>query len=296
MNIHRHPLIVNRRSLYRLINYLFGLNLIYLFVLEGKVGDHALILLGLVLSILAAYVAFLSNWISLEATRAVIILGTMVLGFGGWIYAAAVVFFFVVSSFFTRLNDSETSSEKSNPAKYTSDKWRRDGYQVWANGFWMGIFCILWFALGSVASFIAAFAVVAAATADTWATEIGTLKPGKTWKITTFERVEPGTDGGISVKGTLAALMGSLIIALFIFLTGLLSPTRFFFIIFLTGFAGSMIDSIVGALFLEKNVEMPTPSDYSSSNNSFTNSFVNWASIGLSGLFAYLITLLLFLL
>lgn len=270
--------------------------MIYLFILEGKEGDHTLILIGMALSVIAAYVAFFSKWISLDATKAVIILGTMVLGFGGWVYAFSVVFFFSASSLFTRLNNSESLTVKENPGKFTSEKWRRDGYQVWANGFWMAIFCTLWFALGSVASFIAAFAVVAAATADTWATEIGTLRPGKTWKITTFERVEPGTDGGISIKGTLAALMGSLIIALFIFMTGVLSPVRFFFIIFLTGFAGSLIDSIIGALFLEKNVEMPTPRDYSSSTNSFTNSFVNWASIGLSGLFAYLITLLLFLL
>lgn len=271
--------------MYRLINYLFSLNLIYLFILEGKEGDHALILIGLALSIIAAYTAFLFKWISLDATKAVIILGTMVLGFGGWTLAASVIFFFGISSFLTRLNEYEQPHFENKPTRK-----RRDGYQVWANGFWVAIFCILWFALGSISALIAAFAAVATATADTWATEIGTLKPGKTWSIITFKRVKPGLDGGISVKGTLAALAGSTIIALFIFISGIYFPLRFFWVILLTGFLGSMIDSIVGALFLEKKVELSAPDDFSSSSESFTNSFVNWAATGISGLLACLIT------
>ena len=271
--------------MYRLINYLFGINLIYLFILQGKVGDHALIIIGLVLSIIAAYLAFLLNWISLDATKAVIILGTMVLGFGGWALAASVIFFFGFSSFLTRLNEVEQHHLEHKPKRK-----RRDGYQVWANGFWVGIFCILWFAVGSISFLIAAFAVVATATADTWATEIGTLKPGKTWNITTLEETKPGLDGGISVKGTLAAFCGAMIIALFVFITGILSPIRFFWIILLTGFLGSLIDSVVGALFLDRKVEFSAPGDYSSATDSFTNSFVNWAATGIGGLLACLIT------
>lgn len=248
-------------------------------------GDHTLILVALALSVIAAYVAFLFSWISLDATKAVIILGTMVLGFGGWSLAASVIFFFGFSSLLTRLNEYEQPHFENKP-----DRKRRDGYQVWANGFWVGIFCIVWFTLGSVSALVAAFAAVATATADTWATEIGTLKPGKTWNITTLKRVSPGVDGGISIKGTFAALAGSMIIALFIFFTGILSPLRFFWIIFLTGFIGTLIDSVVGALFLEKKVEFSAPDDFSSSSESFTNSFVNWAATGISGLLACLIT------
>ncbi|MDX1642010.1 MAG: DUF92 domain-containing protein [Balneolaceae bacterium] len=248
-------------------------------------GDHTLILIGLGLSIIAAYTAFLFKWISLDATKAVIILGTMVLGLGGWILAASVVFFFGFSSILTRINEYEQPHFDNKPSRK-----RRDGYQVWANGFWVAIFCVIWFSLDSISAFIAAFAVVATATADTWATEIGTLKPGKTWNITTLEPVTPGVDGGISIKGTAAAFIGSAIIALFIFGTGIYSPLRFFWIILLTGFVGTLIDSVVGALFHEKNVELSAPDDFSSSSESFTNSFVNWAATGISGLLACLIT------
>jgi uncharacterized protein (TIGR00297 family) len=253
------------------------------------VGDHALILIGLVLSILVAYITFLTNWISLEATKAVIILGTITLGFGGWTLACAVAFFFGVSSFLTVLNGRKTDDTKNNSVQISQDR-RRDGYQVWANGFWIAVFCALWFLLNSVACLIAAFGALAAATADTWATEIGTRNPGKTRKITTFENVDAGTEGGISLKGTLGGILGALMIALFIFPLGILSPLKFFTTIFLGGVAGLLIDSLAGAIFLDKNISIEAPEDFSDSTNTFTNSFINWASTGISGLAVYLIT------
>ncbi|NBC03408.1 MAG: DUF92 domain-containing protein [Bacteroidetes bacterium] len=279
--------------MYRLINYLFGLTLIYLFILEGRMGDHVMVLIGLVLSIFVAYTTFLTNWISLEATKAVVILGTIVLGFGGWTLAFAVAFFFGVSSFLTVLN-SRISDDSTKSVQIFKDR-RRDGYQVWANGFWVAVFCTLWFTLNSIAYLIAAFAVVAASTADTWATEIGTLNPGKTRKITTFEKVEPGTDGGISLKGTLAGVLGALLIGLFIFNLEILSPLKFFAIVFVGGITGLLIDSFAGAILLDNKFELEPPEDFSDANNSFTNSFINWASTGISGLAAYLITQLLLL-
>lgn len=256
-------------------------------------GDHALILTGLVLSILVAYISFLTNWISLEATKAVVILGTIVLGFGGWTLACAVAFFFGVSSFLTILNGKKID-EFQNAVRISEDR-RRDGYQVWANGFWIAVFCALWFSLTSVACLIAAFGALAAATADTWATEIGTRNPGKTCKITTFKEVQAGTEGGISLKGTLGGILGALIIALFIFPLGILSPLKFFAVIFIGGVVGLLLDSIAGAFFLDKKISIEAPEDFSDSTNTFTNSFINWASTGISGLTVYLITQFLIL-
>lgn len=256
-------------------------------------GDHVLILIGLALSILVAYITFLTNWISLEATKAVVILGTIVLGFGGWTLAFAVAFFFGVSSFLTVLNGRKID-EYSHSVQISEGR-RRDGYQVWANGFWIAVFSALWFSLSSVACLIAAFAALAAATADTWATEIGTRNPGKTRKITTLRKVEAGTEGGISLKGTLGGIAGALMIALFVFPLGILSPVKFFSVIFLGGVLGLLIDSIIGAIFLDKNISIEAPEDFSDSTNTFTNSFINWASTGISGLTVYLITQLFIL-
>ncbi len=250
-------------------------------------GEHVRILSGFALAIGIAYIAFFVNWISLDATKAVIIVGTIVLGFGGWILAAALVFFFVASSILTTLgNRTEDSKNIDRPGIHK----RRDGYQVWANGFWVTFFCILWFIFRTDSTLIAAFASVAGATADTWATELGTLKPGKTRLITTLETVEPGTEGGISLKGTMAAIVGAAYIGLFVFISGFVEPVRFFFIILVSGLAGCFLDSVIGAVFLNRKVEIPPPSDFSSSSNSFTNSFINWAATGASGILAFLLT------
>jgi uncharacterized protein (TIGR00297 family) len=280
--------------LYRLTNYFFGFVVIYLFILEAGINDHALLLSGFLLSGVVAYIAFLGNWITLDATKAVIVLGTIVLGFGGWILAITILFFFVSGSIFTHIKRDKVGPEHKKQNTHSHLHKRRDGYQVWANGFWPAVFCIAWFLFSAPALLAAAFAAVAAATADTWATEIGTIKPGKTFNIISMEPVEPGTDGGISLKGSLAAAAGALLIASFVFPSDFLAPSGIFFIVFLCGLAGCFVDSVLGAVVNDSNLPLPVPGDFSGSTALFTNSFVNWASTGLSGILVFLIVQLLF--
>jgi uncharacterized protein (TIGR00297 family) len=54
-----------------------------------------------------------------------------------------------------------------------------------------------------------ALAALAEATADTVSSEIGQAIGGRTWMLTTLKRVAPGMDGGISLWGTLAGLIGA---------------------------------------------------------------------------------------
>ena len=53
---------------------------------------------------------------------------------------------------------------------------------------------------------------LAAATADTWATEVGTLAGGTPRSIRTLRPVPAGTSGGVSVVGTLASVLGALLL------------------------------------------------------------------------------------
>ena len=67
---------------------------------------------------------------------------------------------------------------------------------------------------------IAAYSSIAFATSDTWASEIGGNRiKGKTWSFDGFKQVPPGTDGAISVAGTLAAVAGALSIGLLVGIT-----------------------------------------------------------------------------
>jgi uncharacterized protein (TIGR00297 family) len=50
--------------------------------------------------------------------------------------------------------------------------------------------------------------------ADTFASEIGKAYGKTAFLITTFERVPPGTEGAISVEGTVAAIVGGTLLSI----------------------------------------------------------------------------------
>lgn len=96
-------------------------------------------------------------------------------------------------------------------------------------------------------------AAISVAAADTTASELGILSPNA-YLITSFERVKPGTDGGVSGLGTLAAAVA----AAFASLLGwvILLPSRpldvFILIPLVMGFLGCMVDSLIGATLERK--------------------------------------------
>ena len=84
---------------------------------------------------------------------------------------------------------------------------------------------------------------LAAATADTWATEIGSHSRTLPRLITDGSRVPAGTDGGITLLGTAGAIAGAWFIA---GLSSLLGQ-RSLVAIAAAGVAGMTIDSLLGA-------------------------------------------------
>jgi len=95
---------------------------------------------------------------------------------------------------------------------------------------------------------VLALAALAEAAGDTSSSEIGMAFPGKTLMITTFKPVPAGTDGGMSLFGTIAALLGAASVAVAAVLTGLV-PVHAIATIILAGFFGTVIDSLLGAVF-----------------------------------------------
>ena len=94
---------------------------------------------------------------------------------------------------------------------------------------------------------VLALAALAEAAGDTSSSEIGMAVPGKTWMITTFKPVPAGTDGGISLFGTIAALLGAASVAVAAVVTGL-APLSQIAAMILAGFFGTLIDSLLGAV------------------------------------------------
>jgi uncharacterized protein (TIGR00297 family) len=94
---------------------------------------------------------------------------------------------------------------------------------------------------------VLALAALAEAAADTGSSEIGMAFPGRTRLITTFKPVPAGTDGGISARGTLAALLAAIAIAMAALYSELVSLYEAAFIA-TAGFLGVQMDSLLGAV------------------------------------------------
>ena len=96
-------------------------------------------------------------------------------------------------------------------------------------------------------AFAGAFATAAA---DTASSEIGQLLGRRTYLVTTFRPVPRGTEGAVSLEGTLAGIFASLVIAALGAALGLFSWKGVPVVVF-AAFVGTTFESVVGAA-LEK--------------------------------------------
>lgn len=197
---------------------------------------------GVLFSLVISGTAWWMNALKFSGAWAAFVLGTLIFGIGGWSWSAVLLTFFITSSILSHLFRGKKQKVEAQIEKGS----RRDWAQVLANG-GVALFCVLlrgWFP-NSPLPFLAASASLAAANADTWATELGVLSPKPPRLITTGKIVDRGVSGGVSILGLLAALAGSILIAT----TGWFFENNlaYFLIVALSGFGGSLIDSLLGA-------------------------------------------------
>jgi uncharacterized protein (TIGR00297 family) len=130
----------------------------------------------------------------------------------------------------------------------------RDAFQVLANG-GIATACAVLFAFSHDPRWAWAFAgAYAAATADTWATEIGTLARHAPRSIFTLRPIPTGLSGGITLPGTLAEVAGALwigAVALACVTIPLAEPRFPVLGVALAGVVGSTADSLLGATVQE---------------------------------------------
>ncbi len=203
------------------------------------------LLLGLLLAGVASYLAMRAESLSPVGAMVSTLLGTVVFGLGGWQWALLLLVFFVTSSALSRAFTTYKTRYGEDYAKGGC----RDAAQVIANGAVATTFVVLHFLLGPASWIWCGFAAaLAAANADTWATELGVLSGTKPRLITNpLRSVEPGTSGAVSVAGTFAALGGSVLMAAS---ARLLQPSVGWVaisMIGLGGLMGSLVDSVLGA-------------------------------------------------
>jgi len=162
----------------------------------------------------------------------------------GWSWAALLITYFVVTSALGRVG---AATRQRRTSGVVAKGGARDWWQVLANG---GVFVVAatLHAAGVTGDAVAALgaASLAAAAADSWATEIGTLSGGAPRSVLSFRRVPAGTSGAVSGQGTLAMLAGAAFMAAAALLLGW--PRHLAIPVLLGGIAGAVIDTLAGAM------------------------------------------------
>ena len=95
---------------------------------------------------------------------------------------------------------------------------------------------------------LALAAALAEAAADTLSSELGEVLGGEPRLLTTFRQVAAGTDGAISVVGTLAGLTGAAAVAIVASVALSLAPLQTF-MVWVAAVVGLFVDSFLGAVF-----------------------------------------------
>jgi len=198
---------------------------------------------GAIASAAIAFAALRTRSLDGGGAVAAFAVGTATFGALGLAGAAVLLAFFVSSVALSRLGRARKTVALADVGKTGP----RDAAQVFANG-GVAAACAL-LALWADARFADAFAgALAAATADTWGTEIGTLARRAPRSILTLRRTAAGLSGGVTWPGTLAEAGGALFIAAVARAVPLgAHAPRALAGVAIAGMAGALTDSILGA-------------------------------------------------
>ncbi len=241
-----------------------GCSLFFLFT-HGSSLDSFYPVIIIPLTAAGSIILFKKNILTQYGSFAAYILGIYLFTIAGAAWSIPVVTFFITSVIFTKINGSVNHK--------TDDSNRRNVWQVCANIFFAAASSVGFLLTGNNIFIYFFISLIATVTADTWASEIGPVFSKKCFSLADFTFKESGISGGVSIPGTIAALLGSLIISVlsyYIFFNRI--DPALIIIITLAGFAAMFVDSLLSA-FLEpklfnmtffinkKNQDSPTPND-----------------------------------
>jgi uncharacterized protein (TIGR00297 family) len=202
---------------------------------------------GLAITVALGYVSYALGTASVAGMLSGVLLGLLVVVFGGFGWFAVLITFFSVGALSTKYR----YDEKQRRGIAEENEGARGTGNVLGNAA-VALACVLCFAASPSLPidgtlFQYAFAgSMAAALSDTLSSELGGLYDDPRL-ITTFERVPPGTDGGVTWQGEVFGVVGAVVVAGVAF--GLLpsvSPVGAAAVA-AGGVVGMTVDSLLGA-------------------------------------------------
>jgi len=178
------------------------------------------------------------------------VLGTILWGAIGWNGWLSVCIYLLLGTLVTKIGYKNKASRGIAEAR----GGQRGPENVWgsaATGCSLALFSCIWpnhlilFMVGFASSFTAKLS-------DTFSSEIGKRFGKRTFLITTLKAVAPGTEGAISIEGSLAGLLGSLIMTIVMLKLSIISGLSVAFIVLLSGYLATILESFIGAVVQNK--------------------------------------------
>tara|TARA_B100000700_G_scaffold271957_1_gene315216 strand:+ start:9431 stop:10174 length:744 start_codon:yes stop_codon:yes gene_type:complete len=177
-------------------------------------------------------------------------LGTLLWGAIGWRGWLSVCIYLLLGTLVTKIGFKNKASRGIAEAR----GGKRGPENVWgsaATGCALALLSCFWpnylslFMVGFASSF-------AAKLSDTFSSEIGKRFGRSTFLITTLKLVKPGTEGAISLEGSLAGLFGSFIMTAVMLKLEIISNIDIAFIVFVSGCVATILESYIGAVIQNK--------------------------------------------
>ena len=202
------------------------------------------LLTGVLVTAAFASLAYALGMISRSGALGGFLVGTAIYASLGPRGFAVLALFVVAGSLLTRLGYG--SKQRSGIAQEHGG--RRSARNALANCAVATLCAILAAATGSETLTAAFVASLGAAFADTAESEIGQLFSRTPRLITTLQKVPPGTDGAISLPGTLAGVGAAGLTAILALALGLLGTPGSALVVAIAAFLGTIADSLIGDL------------------------------------------------
>ena len=189
--------------------------------------------ISILLSLLLGLLAFLKKSLTIPALTLAVIFSIFIANYGG-LTSFIILLVVFLGSIITKVFNKSKKSEKRKLIQIISNVG-------------IGTLSLIIFKITRDNLYLLIYAsVMAESLADTLASDIGTLSKKEPINILTLKKGEKGLSGNISMLGLTASLIGSILIAL-IYYIGIERNITSLIIITLSGFLGSIIDSILGS-------------------------------------------------
>ena len=198
-----------------------------------------------ILLFILGFITYYRKSLDLFASAVMIIMGIIIIFSAGANWLLLIVLFLVMSLLATKFS-------KKYKMSLGEFEGRRTSKNVISNGV---VACFMAAFGGYYLPFVGGFiGAIATATADTLASEIGVLDQNPRL-ITTLQKVDPGTNGAVSVLGTAVGIIGAAIIGIAAYFLGIMTnPLLAILVSIISGTVGCFMDSILGALFENRHL------------------------------------------